>query len=80
MILGFPGGSLVKNQPANAGDAREVCLVSGSGRSPGCPAQQPTPVLLPGESHGQTNLEDCRPQGHKESDMTEAPEHARMHG
>jgi len=30
--LGFPGGSVVKNPPANAGD---VGLISGSGRSPG---------------------------------------------
>ena len=30
--MGFPGGSVVKNLPANAGDA---CSVSGSGRSPG---------------------------------------------
>ena len=32
MNLGFPGGSLVKNSPANAGD---VGLIPGSGRSPG---------------------------------------------
>ena len=31
MNLGFPGGSLVKNSPANAGD---VGLISGSGKSP----------------------------------------------
>ena len=31
-ILGFPGGSVVKNPPINAGD---VGLISGSGRSPG---------------------------------------------
>ena len=30
--LGFPGGELVKNLPANAGDP---CSISGSGRSPG---------------------------------------------
>ena len=30
--MGFPGGSAVKNLPANAGDAG---LISGSGRSPG---------------------------------------------
>ena len=30
--MGFPGGSVVKNLPANAGDA---CLIPGSGRSPG---------------------------------------------
>ena len=30
--LGFPGGSVVKNPPANAGDAGSI---PGSGRSPG---------------------------------------------
>ena len=30
--LGFPGGSVVKNLPANAGDAGSI---PGSGRSPG---------------------------------------------
>ena len=32
---------------------------------------QPTPVFLPGKSHGQRNLADCSPWGHKELDMTE---------
>ena len=32
---------------------------------------QPTPVFLPGESHGQRNLVGYSPWGHKESDMTE---------
>ena len=32
MYLGFPGGSVVKNPPANAGDAGSI---PGSGRSPG---------------------------------------------
>ena len=32
---------------------------------------QPTPVLLPGTSHGQRNLVGCSPWGRKESDMTE---------
>ena len=31
----------------------------------------PTPVFLPGESHGQRSLVGCSPWGHKESDMTE---------
>ena len=30
--MGFPGGSVVKNPPANAGDAG---FIRGSGRSPG---------------------------------------------
>ena len=31
----------------------------------------PTPVLLPGKSHGRRSLEGCSPWGLKESDMTE---------
>ena len=33
--MGFPGGVVVKNPPANAGDVRETGSVSGSERSPG---------------------------------------------
>ena len=33
--------------------------------------QLPTPVFLPGESHGQRSLVRYSPQDHKESDMTE---------
>ena len=32
---------------------------------------QPTPVFLPGESHGQRSLAGYRPHGHKELNMTE---------
>ena len=32
---------------------------------------QPTPVFLPGESHGQRSLVSYSPWDHKESDMTE---------
>ena len=32
---------------------------------------QPTPVLLPGKSHGQRSLVGCSPWGHWESDTTE---------
>ena len=32
---------------------------------------QPTPVLLPGESHGRRSLVGYSPWGRKESDMTE---------
>ena len=34
-------------------------------------AWQPTPVLLPGKSHGQRSLVGCSPWGREESDMTE---------
>ena len=33
--MGFPGGTVVKNPPANTGDARDASLIPGSGRSPG---------------------------------------------
>ena len=33
--MGIPGGSVVKNPPANAGDARDVGLTPRLGRSPG---------------------------------------------
>ena len=32
---------------------------------------EPTPVFLPGKSHGQRSLVGYSPRGHKESDMTE---------
>ena len=32
---------------------------------------QPTPVLLPGKSHGRRSLVGCSPWGREESDMTE---------
>ena len=51
--MGFPGGSASKESTYNAGD---TSLIPGSGRSPGEGKWQPTPVFLPGESHGQKHL------------------------
>jgi len=47
---------VIKNLPANAEDIREEGLIPGLGRSPGGGPWQPTPVLLPGESHKQKSL------------------------
>ena len=33
--MGFPGDTVVKNLPANAGDARNLGSIPGVGRSPG---------------------------------------------
>ena len=41
------------------------------GKIPCRRAWQPTPVFLPGESHGQRSLADHSPWGHKELDMIE---------
>ena len=35
MLRGFPGGEVVRNLPANAGDSRDTGLILESGRSPG---------------------------------------------
>ena len=68
---GFPGGTVVKNLPANAGDVGECgfdpCVRSILWRR----ACQPTPVLLPGESHGQRSLMGYSPWGCKELDTIE---------
>ena len=57
---------VVKNLPANAGDVRET------GSIPAWVEKilwrkvwQPTPVFLPGESHGHRSLANYSPQGHR---------------
>ena len=52
----FPGGPVVKNPPANAGDIRDSGSILGSGRSPGEGKWQPIPVFLPGKSHEHRTL------------------------
>ena len=34
-LMGFPGGAVVKNSPANTGDPRDVGSIPGLGRFPG---------------------------------------------
>ena len=52
----------------NAGDQGSI---PGLGRPPWRRKWQPTPVLLPGESHGGRSLVGYSPWGRKESDPTE---------
>ena len=69
ILTQFPGGSVVKNLPANAGDAvliPELERCSGDGNS--------NPVFLPGKSHSQRSLVGYSAWGCKESDTTE-PDH-----
>ena len=72
--IGFPGGIVVKNQPASAGGTRDASSVPGLGRSPG-------------EGNGNALQYSCLenpsdrgawwatyiPYGQKESDVTEHP-------
>ena len=60
---GFPGGSVVENPPANAGDRSSIPVWRGK--------WLPTPVFLPREFHGHRSLVGYSLWGHKESDTTE---------
>ena len=46
---------VIKNPPANAGDARDVGSIPGQEISPGV-GNCTMPVFFPGESHGQRSL------------------------
>ena len=59
-IYGLP--LVVKHLPAKAGD---MGLIPGWGIIPWWRKWQPTPVFLPGESHGQRSLVGYSPWGHK---------------
>ena len=62
--LGFPGGSVIKNPPANAGDAG---LIPGLERSPGVGNGNPLQSVfhLPGKFRGQRSLVGYSPWGHR---------------
>ena len=62
---------MVKNPPANAGNARDTESIPGPERFPWRRKWQPTPISLPGESHGQKSLVGYSPWVCKESDTTE---------
>ena len=67
--LHFPADSDSKKSACNAGD---LSLIPGSERLiPWKKESQPTPVFLPGESHGLRSQVSYSPWGHKELDMTE---------
>ena len=67
--MGFSGVSVIKNLSVKAGDMRPG-FDPWVGKIPWRRAWQPTPVFLPGESHGQRSLVGYSPWDHKESDMT----------
>ena len=70
---------VVKNLSANCRRPKRHGFDPWVGKIPWRRAWQPTPVYLPGESHGQRSLEGYRTWGHKESDTTQVREHACMH-
>ena len=70
-VWSFPGGTVVRNLPANAGDTRNTGSIPGLGRSPGEGNGNPLQYSCLENPHGQRSLVGCSPWGCKESDMTE---------
>ena len=66
---------LVKTPPA----VLQTQVQSLVGKIPWKRKWQPTPVLLPGKSHGQRSLEGCSPRGLKESNTTSRLYHHQMY-
>ena len=69
-MWGFPGGSVVKNPPATAGD-EQMQFDPWVGKIPWRRAWQPTPVFLPRKFLGQRSLVGYSPWGRKDLDTTE---------
>ena len=63
---------MVKNMPDNAGDLRGVDSIPGSGKSPGGGHGNSLQYSCLENSSGQRSLAGYSPQGHEESDKTEA--------
>ena len=68
--VAFPGGSVVKNQPANPGDAGDMVWYLGQ-EDPLEEEMATLSSILPGESHGQRSLVGYSSWACKELDMTE---------
>ena len=66
---------VVKNPATNSGDLRDTGSIPGVEKLPWRRVGQPTPLFLPGESHGQKSLEGYSPWSRKKLDMTEATCH-----
>ena len=67
-----PGGPGGKESACNAGDRFNSWVRNIPWRR----AWQPTPVFLPGESHGQRSVVGYTSRGYKKSDTTEVIQHS----
>ena len=68
--MGFPGGTVIKNPPANAGDMSDVGSVSGAGRSPGGGNGNPLQYFCLENSMDRRSLVGYSLWGCKESETT----------
>ena len=77
--VGFSGDNSGKEPPANAGDIRDEGSIPGWGRSPGGGRGNPLQYSCLENLQGQRSLVGYSPWGCKESDATQATEHACTH-
>ena len=71
-VKGFPGGTSGKEPIYQCRKNKKHRFNPWVRKIPWRRSWQPTPVFLPGASHGQRSLAGYSPWGRKESDMTEA--------
>ena len=73
------GAPVVKNPSANTGRHKRQEFDPWVGKIPWRRTWQPTPIFLPGESHGQRSLVCYSLQGCKEMDKIKATKHTHTH-
>ena len=71
-MQGFPGGASGKESACQCRRCRRLGFDPQGRKFPWKRVWQPTPVFLPGESHGQRSLAGYSPWGRKGLDMTKA--------
>ena len=71
LYLGFAGSVRGKESTCQCRRSKRCRFSPWFGKVPLRREWQPTPVFLPGESHGQRTLAGYSPSGHKESDTAE---------
>ena len=71
MLGGFPDGVSGKEPACQCRRHKRCRFDPWVGKIPWRRTWPPTPVFLPGESHGQRSLADYSPGGHTEVDMAE---------
>ena len=79
MIIRFPGSTVVKNPPVNAGVIREAGLILGLGRSPGVGNGNPLQYSYLENFRGQRSLVGYSPWGRRESHATEHTHNKKIH-
>ena len=77
--LGFPDGASGEEPICQCRRHKRCGFDPWVRKIPWMRAWQPTPVFFPGESHRQKSLAGYSPWSHRESDTTEATQHACIH-